>query len=107
MPEWSLWLIPCVFALVFGYTVVLGAARARRPQQAAVAQAAEAQCPSRHRDAVSVQDVAGELVAWLCVDPACGGQLPKDWAGDDRGAETTHRPARVGGPVSAEGDGRG
>jgi hypothetical protein len=73
MPEWSLWLIPCVFAIVFGYTVVVGAVRA--PQARAEARP----CPSRHRDAVSVEDVEGELVAWLCVDPGCGEQLPKDW----------------------------
>ena len=75
MPEWTLWLIPCVFALVFGYTVVAGAARTRQ------AQAGEGVClcPSRHRDAVSVEDVDGELVAWLCVEPGCGEQLPKDW----------------------------
>lgn len=75
MPEWTLWLIPCVFALVFAYTVVIGALRADQPGTGSV----EALCPSRHRDAVSVEDVDGELVAWLCTDPDCGAQLPKDW----------------------------
>ena len=74
MPEWTLWLIPCVFALVFAYTMVAGAIR-MRPAQAGE----EPSCPSAHRDAVSVEDLNGELVAWLCLDPGCGEQLPKDW----------------------------
>jgi hypothetical protein len=74
MPEWTLWLIPCVFALVFACTVVSGAARATRQ-----ARAGERSCPSGHRDAVSVEDLDGELVAWLCLDPGCGEQLPRDW----------------------------
>lgn len=73
MPEWTLWLTPSVFALVFGYAVITGAERARR------APIGEESCPSRHRDVVSVEDVDGELVAWLCVDPDCGEQLPRDW----------------------------
>ena len=75
MPEWTLWLIPCVFALVFAYTIIPEIAKTRRPRDG------RALCPSRHRDAVPVQDVAGEHVAWLCVDPDCGEQLPKDWHG--------------------------
>lgn len=78
MPEWTLWLIPCVFALVFGYTVAAGALRSRRPRIGEQQEQGEV-CPSGHRDAVSVEDVDGELVAWLCVDPDCGEQLPKAW----------------------------
>lgn len=66
-------MIPCVFTLVFAYTVVTGVVRPRQPR------ALEEPCPSGHRDAVSVEDVDGELVAWLCVDPGCGDQLPRDW----------------------------
>jgi hypothetical protein len=36
-------------------------------------------CPSKHRDAVPVDDVDGNRVAWLCVDPGCGEQLPAEW----------------------------
>lgn len=33
----------------------------------------------KHRDAVPVDDVDGNRVAWLCIDPDCGEQLPGDW----------------------------
>lgn len=36
-------------------------------------------CPSKHRNAVPVDDVDGNRVAWLCVDPGCGEQLPAHW----------------------------
>ncbi len=77
MPEWTLWMIPCVFALVFAYTVVAGAVRTRRAE--AGEQPSRPSCPSGHRDAVPVEGLDGELVAWLCVDPECGRQLSKDW----------------------------
>jgi hypothetical protein len=34
-------------------------------------------CPVAHTTAVPVDDVAGQLVAWLC--PTCDRQLPADW----------------------------
>lgn len=34
-------------------------------------------CPSAHAAAVPVDDLTGELVAWLC--PDCDKQLPADW----------------------------
>jgi hypothetical protein len=73
MPEWTLWLIPCLFTLMFAYTVALGVLRTGRARTGRDA------CPSRHRGAVPVEDVCGELVAWLCVDPRCGEQLPREW----------------------------
>lgn len=73
MPEWTLWAIPCLFTLVFAQFIIGQVLRTRRPL------AAEQVCPSSHRDAVSVEDVDGELVAWLCLDLHCGKQLPKDW----------------------------
>lgn len=33
----------------------------------------------KHRDAEPVDDVDGNRVAWLCVDPGCGEQLAVDW----------------------------
>ena len=74
MPEWTLWLVPCVFTVVFACTIAREALLACPARTAGLPS-----CPSRHRDAVPVEDVEGELVAWLCVDPVCGEQLPKDW----------------------------
>ena len=71
MPEWMLWVIPCLFTLVFARVITRQAFGAQRP-------IAEDVCPSSHRDAVPVEDVDGNLVAWLCVDPNCGRQLPGD-----------------------------
>ena len=33
----------------------------------------------KHRNAVPVDDVDGNRVAWLCVDPDCGEQLLANW----------------------------
>ena len=88
MPEWSLWLIPCVFAFVFAWVIAPEVARTRRPRDGE-----ERGCPSGHRDAVPVEDVRGELVAWLCADPGCGEQLPTDWrlpSADGAARETRH-----------------
>lgn len=73
MPAWTLWLIPSAFTAVFAGTVGRELRRTRRLPTG------DGPCPSEHRDAVPVEAVDGELVAWLCTDPECGGQLPKDW----------------------------
>lgn len=36
--------------------------------------------PCAHPDAVPVEALTGEVVAWLCPAPDCGRQLPATWA---------------------------